>query len=276
MRVFDIFLYNGEKELLEIRLNILKETVSHFVIIESPLTFTGLEKPIYYKPEDFPEFKDKIIHLICPKAHHPGIWHNEWFSRNFAWQIYPMLHGEDVIIFSDVDEVPNPDTLKEVIGNVDEPVTLNQTYNFYKFNLRCINEATKNWPGSVVTKACHIRYGSVDVSHWFTKDFGFQKLREGRATYPRIENGGWHFSYCLETEEIQRKIKSFCHANELDKPERNNPEHISNCISKGESIWVESDGNKMEKFEMDESNTPKYILDNLDKYKHLILSNTPD
>lgn len=271
MKVIDIFLYNGEKELLDIRLNVLKDIVNYFVIIESPLTFTGLKKPIFYKAEEYPEFKDRVIHIVGPNAHHPSLWHNEWFSRNLGGMIFPNLVGNEVLLLSDVDEIPNPEVLKEVIKTVDSPVTLVQSYSFYKFNLRCVNPATKDWPGTIVTQACHISYKSPQMGDWFTNQFGLQALREGRATYPKVQNGGWHFSNCLDIPEIQRKLKSFCHAPELDTKERNNPEHIEACIAKGESIWVESDGNKMEKIELNSSNTPKYILDNLDKYKHLIL-----
>lgn len=267
-KIIDIFLYNGEKDLLEIRLNILKDIVTYFVIIESPLTFTGLEKPIHYKSDDYPEFKDRIIHIVGPKAHHPSLWHNEWFSRNLGGMIFPNLVGNEVLLLSDVDEIPNPDTLKEVVKTVDSPVTLTQSYHFYKFNLKCYT-MENDWPGTIVTQACHISYKSPQVGDWFTKDFGLQNLREGRATYPRIANGGWHYSYVNSIEGIKNKIKSFCHAPELQR--FNNEEHILKCIEKGESIWVESDGNRMKKIDLDESNTPKYILDNLEKYKHLIV-----
>ena len=269
MKVLDIFLYNGEKELLEIRLNILKEIVDHFVIIESPLTFTGLDKPIFYKKGDFPEFDDKIIHVVGPKCHVPFLWANEWLSRNLGGVIFPTLKGNEVLLLSDLDEIPNPDTLKEVVKTVDAPVTFNQSLRYYKFNME--SESFAIWPGTIATQACHVSYGSPRMEDWLTNKFGLQLLREGRASYPKIENGGWHFSSCMNIDEIQRKLKSFCHAPELDTSERNNPEHISNCITKGESIWVESDGNRMRKIDLNESNCPKYILDNLDKYKHLIL-----
>ncbi len=269
MKVYDIFLYNGEKELLEIRLNTLKDIADYFVLIESPLTFTGLEKPIFYKKEDYPEFKDKIIHVIGPKAHKSFLWANEWFSRNLGGVILPTLKGDEILLLSDVDEIPNPDVLKEVIKTVDSPVTLNQSYRFYKFNMESASATV--WPGTVITQACHVNYGSPNIEDWFTNEFGLQALREGRATYPKVELGGWHFSNCLDISEIQRKLKSFCHAPELDTKERNDPDHIAACIEKGESIWVESDGNRFKKIELNESNTPKYILENLEKYKHLIL-----
>ncbi len=267
MKVFDIFLYNGEKELLAIRLNVLKDIADYFVIIESPLTFTGLEKPIFYKKGDFPEFDNKIIHVVGPKRHIHFLWANEWFSRNLGGVIFPTLKGDEILILSDLDEIPNPDTLKEVIRTVDVPVTLEQSYRFYKFNME--STTFPKWPGSIVTQACQVSYKSPHIEDWFTNEFGLQLLREGRATYPKIENGGWHFSSCMDVDEIQRKLKSFCHAPDLQR--FNNAGHISDCISKGESIWVESDGNRMKKIDLDESNCPKYILDNLEKYKHLIV-----
>lgn len=269
-KVYDIFLYNGEKELLEIRLNVLKDVVDRFVVVESPLTFSNRFKDIHFNAEDFKEFGDKITHVVGPMACGRNAWENEWFCRNLGGAfILQRTDPEDIILLSDVDEIPNPETLRNIIPIVDTPVTMVQRYNFYKFNLECYTN--KDWPGTIVTKANYIDYPSQNHEEWFSKDFGLQKLREGRSTYPKVENGGNHYSYCFNTDEIQRKLASFSHYLDLDKPQFNNPKHIAKCIEKGESIWVESDGNKMKKIEMDESNTPKYILENLNKYKHLIL-----
>ena len=49
MKIFDTFLFLNELDLLEIRLNILDSYVDYFIINESPKTFSGKSKPLYYE-----------------------------------------------------------------------------------------------------------------------------------------------------------------------------------------------------------------------------------
>ena len=64
MKVFDVFLFFNELDLLEVRLNLLYPFVDHFVINEATKTFSGLDKPLYYleNKDRFEKFQDKIIH----------------------------------------------------------------------------------------------------------------------------------------------------------------------------------------------------------------------
>ena len=48
-RVFDVFLFNDELDLLEIRMNELAESVDKFVIIEGRVTFTGRKRTLVFK-----------------------------------------------------------------------------------------------------------------------------------------------------------------------------------------------------------------------------------
>ena len=66
MKVFDVFPFFNELDLLEIRLNILNPYVDYFVLSESTKTFSGLDKPLFYEEnkERFAEFNHKIIHNI--------------------------------------------------------------------------------------------------------------------------------------------------------------------------------------------------------------------
>ena len=47
MKVIDCFPFFNELDLLEIRLNELKDVVDVFVLTEAPFTFTGREKPLF-------------------------------------------------------------------------------------------------------------------------------------------------------------------------------------------------------------------------------------
>ncbi|MEK6883085.1 MAG: DUF3431 domain-containing protein, partial [Nanoarchaeota archaeon] len=66
IKIYDIFTYNGEADILEIRLNILKDSVDQFIIVEAPTTFSGLKKPLYFEEqkERFAPFLDKIKYFV--------------------------------------------------------------------------------------------------------------------------------------------------------------------------------------------------------------------
>ena len=47
--IYDIFTYNGEKDILDIHLNVLKPHVDKFIIIEFDKTFSGKPKPSHFR-----------------------------------------------------------------------------------------------------------------------------------------------------------------------------------------------------------------------------------
>ena len=47
--VYDCFSFFNELDLLEIRLNVLKDVVDKFVLVEATRTHTGRPKPLYYE-----------------------------------------------------------------------------------------------------------------------------------------------------------------------------------------------------------------------------------
>ena len=49
MKIYDCFNFFNELDLLEIRLNTLKDSVDYFVIVESNVTHSGQFKPLYYE-----------------------------------------------------------------------------------------------------------------------------------------------------------------------------------------------------------------------------------
>ena len=65
MKVFDVFLFGYELDLLEIRMNILDPYVDYFVFSEGGKTFSGDDKGFIFKKTDkrFKKFKDKISQL---------------------------------------------------------------------------------------------------------------------------------------------------------------------------------------------------------------------
>ena len=133
----------------------------------------------------------------------------------------------------------------------------------YKINL--LNETENNWHGSKICLKKNLK------SPQWLRNLKFKKYPFWRIDKPRnlqiIENGGWHFAYLQNTENISKKIKSFAHG-EFNKPNFANPAIIKEKINMGKDIFDREISYK--KVEIDNS-FPKYIVDNKEKLKEWII-----
>ena len=82
-----------------------------------------------------------------------------------------------------------------------------------------------------------------------------------------IENGGWHFAYLQNPENISKKIKSFAHG-EFNKDHLVNTENIAEKIKKGEDVFDR--GFKIKKIEIDDT-FPEFIQENKEALKNWIV-----
>ncbi|MFD2145284.1 hypothetical protein [Mucilaginibacter antarcticus] len=116
-----MFPFFNELDILELRLNILDKYVDRFVISESALTFSGQAKPLYFDENKhlFEKFKHKIIHNIVPNGA-PDIdaFERDVYQKNSVKTGLSNCNDDDIIIFSDLDEIPNPDKLKGIFDNI--------------------------------------------------------------------------------------------------------------------------------------------------------------
>ena len=113
-KIFDCFIYFDEKDLAEIRINILKDYVDHFVICESKQNHRGEPKMLNFPLEKFKKIKDKIIYLTFddfPKFE--TTWERQNYQRNYLINGLKKADKNDLILFSDADEIPNPSLLIE-------------------------------------------------------------------------------------------------------------------------------------------------------------------
>ena len=119
MKVIDVFPFFNELDILEIRLNVLDPYVDYFILSEATKTFSGLDKPLYYQEnkERFAKFEDKIIHNIVEDNTDPNLhpYERDIFQKNSIKEIVmEKASDDDAIIWSDVDEVPNPEAIEEI------------------------------------------------------------------------------------------------------------------------------------------------------------------
>ncbi len=194
-------------EVLKIRLEELYDSVDYFVLVESNETFRGNEKNLFFKEnlEMFQKYQDKIIHVICPniKTHDP--WAREAFQRNYILNGLKFAKRDDIILISDVDEIPNSEgivelkkTLTSSLNNITARVTFfNKMYRFY------INLFDGGW------------YGTTACSFNLLKKIKPENLRGMRKKAEKKIDGGWHFTSLGGEQQVLYKLASFSH-NEFD------------------------------------------------------------
>lgn len=285
-KIYDCFNFFNELDLLELRLNILDPVVDYFVISEASVTHTGQPKPYYFEEnkERYTKFLHKIIHLkiedtpndflnlpeifdptspdgVCVSQIHEFIktqtnrfnrtteihYGRDFYQKECVRRGLINCEDEDIIMFSDCDEIPNPD----LIPHLEEFLNQNTFFSFsqtgYYYYLNMLKE--HNWKGTRVGKYKNL------------KNYSFNELRGN--TWTVLTEGGWHFSYMGGPEKVKTKIMSF------SAQEMNNPHVIQSINANIENGVDPFFRGRLTKVEIDET-YPKYLLENLKKYKHML------
>ena len=268
MAIYDCFQYFNEDHIVDLRFNILKENVDFFVIVESTINHQGERKKLHFDINKYKSLKKKIIYIVVDdtpkeiiKSHKGGESLVEQHQRNSILKGLKKCDDNDLIILSDVDEIPDLNKLK--IFDKNNYAVFSQKMFMYILNL--LNMSEDNWHGSKICLKKNLK------SPQWLRNLKFKKYPFWRIDKPKnlqiIENCGWHFSYLQKAENISKKIKSFSHG-EFNKDHIINEENIKTKIEKGEDIFERE--HKIKKIEMD-SSFPEYILKNKDKLKDWIV-----
>ena len=255
--IWDSFLFFQELDLLEIRLNILYPYVDAFYIVEFDKTFSGQQKDFVLDPELFSRFKkylDKIIYCPISISSHGNAWDNERDQKQY---LIPSCAKDDIVMISDLDEIPNPHKIPFAVslldnGTTDSAVFIQRLYYYYLNNQVVDNR----WKGTRISKR----------SYYDNREHApFEMRFSGQF---EIEDGGWHFSYLFgkNPELVLNKIKSFSHQ------EYNNDNYlpfVMNRIAEGKDLFGR-DSMRFQKVEVDES-FPEYIQNHLDKLSAFVI-----
>ena len=295
MKIFDCFMYFDEEVVLDVRLNILNKLVDYFVIVESKFTHKGDERKLKFNHKKFEKFKDKIIYLVYEEQPSKieiindedneneksrkyifNAAYRENGQRNYIEKGIINAKKNDIILISDVDEIPNITDID--FYKIKEKIILfKQDMFYYKFNLKMPN---LKWTGS---KACKKKY--LINPQWLrnVKDRKYSPLRidilfsdKKYSSIKIVEDGGWHFSNIKTAKEIELKLKSYLHHREFDEKPLS-VDQIDEIIKNKQAIYdLKVDkivnkigvGSKLEKFEL--TNLPTYIQKNFNNYKKWI------
>jgi beta-1,4-mannosyl-glycoprotein beta-1,4-N-acetylglucosaminyltransferase len=253
MKIVDCFIFYNELDLLNYRVNILNNVVDYFVLVESTHTHSGKEKELIYQnnKEMFQSFHHKIIHIIVDdfpykypninydnKSDNSDSWHNERFQRNCIvrgiQQLSLSLTDDDVIIISDLDEIPDPTTLLKIKKNKIN-ITLNALQmDFYYYNLNSKKEMM--W---CFSKMLLYKYFNELIQKKITcSDIRLNNIYLNPIEYI-INNGGWHLSYFGDAHFIKNKLENFAHQ-EFNNKEYTNVEKIEKRITTGVDLFERS------------------------------------
>lgn len=236
--IFDCFAFYNELEILDIRLHELSSIVDKVVLVEATKTFQGDPKPLYYDENKslFKKFHDRIIHIPFDfpdtlwnefSKKHDSTWAREYHQRDQIGLGLTTAQPDDLIIVSDVDEIPSAAKLTEALRRrrrYDLTIFTMPNYVHY-INRR--QKRVKEWylGPRMVEFACFatgqkLRMTKLHASRSLANTlFGRLHTRAwnrlhcgtgGRVL--EIENGGWHLSSIGGWQVYRKKIMAFSHA----------------------------------------------------------------
>ena len=292
MKIYDSFMYFDEDLLLDLRLNVLDKYVSKFIITEATYTHNGTKKDLKFDINNFERFKDKIEYIIVDDQP-PNIlqtnssdslerrgeklilngYARDNYQRNKIADGIKEASDDDIIIVSDLDEIPNLQNLNfSKIKN--KIIQFKQKMFYYKLNLYYPDF---EWFGS---KAC--RKKNFLSPQWlrnikskkyskFRIDLIFNKKKYNDIFY--VLDGGWHFTCIRTPEELEYKLLNFAHHYEYEESGLKR-EDLKKLIQEKRVMYdhnVDQSGykwaGKSKLHKISNSNLPDYINLNNSKYK---------
>ena len=281
MKIIDSTTYFEEDMMIDLRLNILNDFVDHFIISEARYSHSGAKKKINFDINKFPKFKDKITHLIVDNdpvdrdkelnARSKSIKRIS-YQRDQISSILNKFSGDDYIIHSDNDEIPNLENF-DLKKNKNKFVIFQQILFYYKFNLGLLNI---KWFGS---KACKIKnlLSISNLREIKNKKYSFFRIdtlfsNQKYINLKIIKNGGWHFSNFKTIEELERKFLNDENHSEFEKNISFKEDIIYNYNNNLINYNHSADKKSVNRFKktklenIDNRMLPRYVLENQKKY----------
>ena len=292
MNIYDCFMYFDEDLLLDLRLNTLNKFVKKFVITEATYTHNGSKKNLRFDIKKFSKFKDKIIYIVVDKKPDNILelcetdtkgkrgeklilngMARDYFQRENLKRGLKNLTEDDLVLISDLDEIPNLSNVNfaKINNNI---LIFEQKMFYYKLNLLY---SDYTWHGTKAVKNKNFispqwlrNIKGKKYSKWRI-DVLFSKKKYSNLYF--VKNGGWHFT-CLRTpEELEKKLLNFAHHYEFEESGLKISD-LKKLISEKRVMYdhnVDQKGYKwsgkstLKKINYDQ--LPFTVLENLEKYK---------
>ena len=281
-KIYDCFNFFNELDILELRLNILNDYVDYFVIVESNVSHSGEKKPfnfeinksrynkfidkiIYYKvvdtPNDFLNLThtsdvelNKINDFIIKQTNRFNRETQQDYGRDFFQKESvrrPLIdcNDDDIILFSDLDEIPNPKIIEQLCDYDLKNKILSLQQNTYYYYLNVFKQS--DWYGTKILKYKNL------------KGLSLNEVRGDSTLSEVVDNGGWHFSFMGGKKMVETKLTSYSARDLASKIVLNS---IESNIENNIDPFFRS---KLKTVEIDDT-FPTYLLNNINSFKHLI------
>ena len=277
--VYDCIPFFNELDILKLRLNILNPLVDKFIIEEATVTFSGEPKELCFQKnkEMFREFLPKIEYIVVDDSPADVTTHvRDNFQKNALEKGLKDASDKDVIILSDVDEIPNPRVLAGIIRDFDPGKVYHLAQRmFYCFiNMEEISGNLLSITGEFPDVERKMWLGTKIFSKSSIPSGGIIRLREAPTTAPnavRVADGGWHFGYMGSRQEtdvskrIGTKVVAAAHQ------EYNNQDILAEARDRlilGQDMFGRNA--EFKRVEVDET-YPEYLLSHIEEYRYLIM-----
>jgi len=265
-KLLDCITFFDNNLMFEIRYNVLFEYIDYFVVCESKFDHKGNPKKQNFIFKDYYN-KQKIKYLLIDKPFPKNTsgWEKQAIQREELLKQLIFASQDDYIFFSDPDEIVNPKILQNFNLKKKYGIFLQNCFN-YKFNL--FNPHESPWEGTRVVKKKNIK--SIDYLRQKikSKNLKYKFFRIDKEKNIELFNdGGWHFNNILTPKEISIKLRTFAH-NEFSGPEYSDEQIISKKIENKIDLFDRGHQYKVVNFD---NSFPKYLRDNIEKYKKFLI-----
>lgn len=271
-RVYDAVLFSNEVDILKLRWKELYPYVTEFVLLESNSTFTGLPKPLVFSAvrDQFKFVEPRLTYGQVPGRFKRG-------ENPFVEEAYQRLaldyllkqagiQDDDLLIMSDVDEIPSRHTINLLRWCDEIPPILHLRLKNYLYSFEFLLDSN-SWRASV-----HIyQSGKTKYAHY-------------RQSDDILADAGWHCSFCFRhISEFVFKMKAYSHVDRVRFSHFLNPKRIQKVICKGADLFdmlpeeytFKDIIGKLGPIPHSYSavHLPAYLLEKADRYKFLLPGN---
>jgi len=292
MKLFDCTTYHNEDLILETRFNILNKYFDKFIICEAKYTHSGKEKKLNFDLKKFSQFKNKIIYIVQDNEPDNLVYHSQinnddynirlnsikriTSQRNKISEALGVANEEDLIFYSDNDEIPNLSGFD--LEKTSSRITIfEQKLFYYKFNLHLDRI---HWYGTRAVKKKNLTTFQ-ELREIKPKKYSFYRLdtlfkKNKFMDINIIKNGGWHFTRILSPQEIHNRELETEHSDEYIQAKKNSKK-IEDLINRKVIDHDHLADKKEYKFNkefklktLSINQLPIYIQDNVAKYSNYL------
>ena len=271
-KIYDCITFYQANMLFQLRFEILKDVVDYFVVCEANKSHAGLKKDFNFKVNIPDNYKDKIIYIKVTDLPEIQITGKKDYKL-LSIQMEKLFKGiqnadpDDLIIFSDEDEIPNPKIINNFNYHKYKFGIFLQNMYYYKLNIMNVDEGNGNWPGPRICLKKNLKsFFRLRLLKLKNKNYPFWRIDKEKSI-ELIQNGGWHFTYLMKPEQISQKIENMAHT-EFNKEEFKSVSFIENNIKNLKDPFNRN--LNLKKTKIDET-YPEFIQKNKKMFKDWIL-----